>query len=73
MRFMDSNTLTWSEAFGSNVFNWPVLTRPVVSDSLATTLGCAAAMTMLGGAIELPPDTELSEPMRFNSPPRAPN
>ena len=32
----------------------------------------AAAMTMVGGDIELPPDWELFEPIRSSNPPRAP-
>ncbi len=50
-----------------------MLTRPLLSAELATMVGCAAAMTMVGGAMELPPDTELFEPIRLSKPPRAPN
>src|SRR5580693_5187149 len=73
MRFMDSNTLVTSAALGSSVVSCPVLTRPLLSAELSTTVGCAAAMTMVGGAIELPPDTELFEPIKLSRPPRAPN
>src|SRR5271167_852298 len=72
MRFMDSNTLVTSAELGSNVLNCPVLTRPLLSCELEILVGVAAAMTMVGGDIELPPDMELSEPMRSSRPPRAP-
>src|ERR1700683_5654673 len=77
MRFIDSRTLVPSGLLplgkgGSRVLNWPVLTKPTVSAELDTLVGWAAAMTMVGGAIELPPDTELSEPIRLSRPPRAP-
>ncbi len=64
-RFMDSNTLVTSAGLGNNVVSCPVLTRPLLSRELSTTVGCAAAMTMVGGAIELPPDTELFEPIKI--------
>ncbi len=73
MRFIDSNTLVTSDALGSRVLSCPVLTKPLLSCELDILVGCAAAMTMLGGAIELPPDWELSEPIRLSKPPRAPN
>ena len=72
MRFMDSNTLVTSAGFGNSVPSCPVLTRPLLSCELETLVGIAAEMTMVGGAMELPPDCELCEPMRFNKPPRAP-
>src|ERR1700721_260558 len=72
-RFMDSNTLVTSAGLGSSVLSCPVLTRFLLSFELSTTVGCAAAITMVGGAIELPPDTELFEPIRLSKPPRAPN
>ena len=56
MRFIDSSTLVTSEALGSKVLSWPVLTSPAVSVPLAILVGCAAMFTMPGGAMELPPD-----------------
>src|SRR5258708_9104109 len=73
MRFMDSNTLVTSAALGNSVLSCPVLTRPELSCELDPLVGCAAAMTMVGGDMELPPDWELCEPMRLSKPPRAPN
>src|SRR5450631_1869938 len=71
MRFIDSMTLVTS-AGGSNWLSWPVLTRPLVSAELDTFTGAALGMIIVGGAIELPPDSELSEPIRSSRPPRAP-
>src|SRR5580658_1261928 len=72
MRFIDSSTLVTSAEFGRSVLNCPVLTNPCESVESAILVGCAAMLIMFGGDIELPPDTELSEPMRFSKAPRAP-
>src|SRR5271155_3359273 len=72
MRFIDSSTLVTSAEFGSKVPSWPVLTKPEVSAGLDTTFGWAEGMIMAGGDMELPPDPELSEPIRLSRPPRAP-
>ena len=72
MRFIDSMTLVTSTGFGSNVLSWPVLTRPLLSLELEILTGAALGMIQLGGAMELPPEIELTEPMRSSKPPRAP-
>ena len=72
MRFIDSSTLVTSFELGSKVLNCPVLTRPAVSWPLSIVVGCAATLIMFGGAMELPPETELSVPMRFSRAPCAP-
>ncbi len=71
MRFMDSMTLVTSEA-GNNWLSCPVLTRPLLSAELETFTGAALGIIIVGGAMELPPDMELTEPMRSSKPPRAP-
>jgi len=43
-----------------------------VSAPSAILVGWALAITMVGGAIELPPDTDTSEPIRLSNAPRAP-
>src|ERR1700722_3557436 len=71
-RFIDSSTLVTSAGWGSKVPSWPVLTSPCVSAGLETLVGMAAAIIMVGGAMELPPDGELSDPIKLSNPPRAP-
>ncbi len=50
----------------------PVLTKPLLSLELEIFTGAALGIIMVIGAMELPPDSELSEPIRSSSPPRAP-
>ena len=72
MRFIDSSTFVTSDGLGNSVESCPVFTRPWESVESAILVGCAATLIIVGGDIELPPDTELSEPMRSSNAPRAP-
>src|ERR1700722_2027810 len=77
MRFIDSMTLTTSgfvpfDNGGNRVVNCPVLIKPLLSLELEILTGAALGIIMVIGAMELPPDIELSEPIRSSSPPRAP-
>ena len=41
-----------------------MLTRPLLSAELETLTGAALGIIIVGGAMELPPDMELTEPMQ---------
>ena len=50
----------------------PTSTRPVTSLGRSTFVGRSASLIIACGAIELPPESLFSEPMRDNSEPSAP-
>ena len=70
-RWMDSMTATAS-SWSSRLTSLPVSTRPVASLVRSTLVGRADGSIRYDGAMELPPDSELSEPIRVSSEPSAP-
>ena len=72
MRTTDSITAVTSFGSGSKVASEPVLTRPVTSLERDTLVGWAVTSIMVAGAIELPPEIELCEPINPSNAPLAP-
>jgi hypothetical protein len=71
MRSMDSSTAVASAWFSSPT-SLPVSTSPVTSEERSTLVGRTVASIMYEGAMELPPESELSEPISASRSPSAP-
>ena len=71
MRVMDSITAVTSSG-PRIVVRSPTSTSPVTSLGRSTLVGRNSGSMYIAGAIELPPDSELREPIRSTTLPRAP-